>query len=406
MAGKEVTVQVNAEVNDSKVKELDAEVNRLKQQQLQLRIDANSAELKDTESRIKNLKIFLDNVNTGNTNIHIDDSQIQKAKEELASLEGKKLNLEIAVAKDELASAKAEEEALNGTAHFDVDVDGTAVQGAMQNITDGISQAKQGLGELADGFMDVMESAGQQETNFAFLKNAVGDAKVAQEKMDGVNKVVQDLPGDDTALQGLLSSAVAKDAKLTTNELENMGTAATDYFSAMSYYGKSSTEAQQDMTNYLLAGNTAELERSPILQGHIDKLKEANTIQERSKVLQEALNEEHWGGMSQQDTYNNKLATFQGMIDRGKYKIGGMFQEATKGGMDFVMKLDEISGGLTSIALGGLMEFGPGLATLSQGIFTALPGIMMLLTKFGGLSGLIGAAGGAISGTASTAISS
>ena len=128
--------------------------------------------------------------------------------------------------------------------------------------------------------------------------------------MSEINDIVAQLPGDDTALQGLLSSAAAKDSSLTADNLRSMANSATDYFSAMSYYGKSATEAQQDMTNYLLAGNTAELERSPILQGHIDKLKEATTVQERSQALAEALNEEHWGGMGAMDTYNNKLETF------------------------------------------------------------------------------------------------
>jgi hypothetical protein len=158
-----------------------------------------------------------------------------------------------------------------------------------------------------------------------------------------------------------------------------MGTAAADYFSAMSYYGKSSSEAFQDMNNYLLTGNTAELERSPILANHIDKLKEATSIQERSKILQEALNEEHWGGMSQQDTYNNKLETFNGMLERGQYNLGGMFQEGAKGAMDFALKLDEATGGwvgmgfaaaqfaspLTS-AIGGLGQMATGMKAIKD----------------------------------------
>jgi hypothetical protein len=194
----------------------------------------------------------------------------------------------------------------------------------------------------------MLEAAGKQETNTVFLEQAIGAAKAAT-AMGTINDAVAKLPGDDTVIQGLLSQAVAKDASLTASELENMGTAAADYFSAMSYYGKSSSEAFQDMNNYLLTGNTAEIERSPILANHIDKLKEGTTLQERSKLLQEALNEEHWGGMSQQDTYNNKLETFNGMLERGKYNLGGMFQEGAKWGMDFLMNVDSATGGLVGM---------------------------------------------------------
>ena len=53
--------------------------------------------------------------------------------------------------------------------------------------------------------------------------------------------------------------------------------------------------------------------------------------------------------MSQQDTYNNKLETFNGMLERGKYNLGGMFQEGAKWGMDLVMQLDSASGGLVGM---------------------------------------------------------
>ena len=163
MPSKEVTVKVGTDVDDSKVKALEDEIERLKLQRLQLKIDANKSELEETENRINGLKIFLDNVNTGNTNIHIDDSEIEKAEKELEALESEKLNLQLSVADDELTKAKAEEEALNDTAHVDIDVDDSAVQGALQNINDGINQTKQGLGELKEGFAEVQQAGMQSE---------------------------------------------------------------------------------------------------------------------------------------------------------------------------------------------------------------------------------------------------
>ena len=237
-------------------------------------------------------------------------------------------------------------------------VETTAAMASIDQIGQGFDRLKQGASEIGEKMGVALEAAGKQETNKVFLQQAIG-AEKAGKAMDDINSVVQKLPGDDTVMQGLLGQAVAKDASMTTQELEDMGGAAADYFSAMSYYGKSSSEAFQDMNNYLMTGNTAEIERSPILANHIDKLKEGTTVQERSKLLQEALNEEHWGGVSAQDTYNNKLETFNGMLERGQYNLGGMFQEGAKSAMDFALKLDDASGGLLGMGLAALSFASP-----------------------------------------------
>ena len=351
---KEVKVRVSTEAEMSDVEKLENRIKQLKTQKIKAKLEADTAELEEANRKIQGLKIFLDNVNTGNTNIHVNDDEIEKAKAELASLESKVVDLEIDVETGKLKEAEAEIEKLDDST-IDVNVDNISAMEAVDQIGQGFDRLKQGAREVGEQLGTVLEAAGKQETNKTFLEQAVGDPAVAQQKMNEIADIVQNLPGDDTAVQGLLSQAIAKDASLATDQLQAIGTAYADYASAMSFYGKSGIEAQQDMTNYILAGNTAELERSPILASHIDKLKEATTIQERSQALQEALNEEHWGGMSQQDTFNNKLETFNGMLDRGKYNLGGMFQEGAKAGMDFVMNLDNATNGMVGmgIALAG-----------------------------------------------------
>ena len=372
---KQVKVEVVTDVEASKVEALETKLKQLKSQKLQLDIDARTDELEATEHKIQSLKIFLDNVNTGNTNIHIDDSDIEKAEAELAALESHKLDLEIAVETGKLEQAQAEVEELDDT-QIDLEVDANTALLAVDQIGQGFDRLKQGALEIKAAFSDILGAAGAQEMNKTFLEMNLGASGAASALQD-INSIVANLPGDDTALQGLLSQAAAQNAGITRQELEGMATAATDYFSAMSFYGKSATEAQQDMTNYILAGNTAELERSPILQGHIDKLKEGTTIQERSKLLQEALNDAGWGGISQQDTYNNKLQTFMGMLDRGKYTLGGFFQEGAKGAMDFILKLDEASNGLVGMGLAAL-SFAQPVADSLMGIGQAANGLREL----------------------------
>lgn len=348
---KDVKIKVETEAKLTEVQALENKINEIKRQKLALDIQTNTVKLEDTKTRINEIKAELKELRGS---AEVDDSKVKALETELSNLEGKKLDLEVAIEKGKLDSVEAEIEELDGST-IDVDVNNISAMEAVDQIGQGFDRLKQGASEVGAAMGEILESAGKQETNYTFLEQAVGDPKVAQQKMNEIKDIVTQLPGDDTAVQGLLSQAIAKDASVTTQTLKDIGVAYADYASAMSFYGKSGVEAQQDMTNYILAGNTAELERSPILSSHIDKLKEATTVQERAQLLQQALNEEHWGGMSQQDTFNNKLETFNGMLERGKYNLGGMFQEGAKWGMDFLMNLDDASGGIVGmgIALGG-----------------------------------------------------
>ena len=283
----------------------------------------------------------------------IDDDEVKALEEELEAIENESPKVPVNVDDEELDATKEEIEELDGT-DIDVSIDNIAAMESINQISEGFDRLKQGAGEIGQQMGVILEASGKQEMNKTFLEMNLGAEKAA-DSMQTISDIVNEMPGDDTALQGLLSQAMVKNAGMTKQELQGMATAATDYFSAMSFYGKSASEAQQDMTNYILSGNTAELERSPILQEHIDKLKQGTTVQERSKLLQEALNEAGWGGISTQDTYNNKLETFNGMLERGKYNLGGMFQEGAVQAMDFVMQLDDASGGMVGmgIALAG-----------------------------------------------------
>ena len=337
MVDKQVKIKLGVDTDDSQVDSLERKIEDLERKSIHLNID--DSELDGLESEIGQLE-------ADGIDLDVDDGKISDIKSKIDSVDDESIKPE---------------------------VDNISALASIDQISQGFDRLKQGASEVGEQMGTILESAGKQETNKAFLNQALG-AERAGQALNDINNVVQKLPGDDSVMQGLLGQAVAKDASMTTQELENMGTAAADYFQAMSFYGKSSTEAFQDMNNYLMTGNTAEIERSPILQNHIDKLKEGTTIQERSKLLQEALNEEHWGGMSQQDTYNNKLETFNGMLERGRYNLGGMFQEGAKGAMDFLLKLDESTNGLVGLGFAAaefatpLFDMGAGLGQMAMGI--------------------------------------
>lgn len=347
--------------------------------EIEIDVDVNN------EESINKLKNQLDNLEDSAEDVTVD-VETKKAKQRLEELlqikkqmqeegtwgfnvESSQVGREIAQLKKQLGEVDDEP--------IKPKFDDSSAQLGIQNIKEGFQSLKQGASEVGQVLADVLDSAGKQETNFEFLKRGVGNVEVARQKMSEINQIVSQLPGDDTALQGLLSSAVAKEASLTTEELTAMANNATDYFAAMSFYGKSASEAQQDMTNYLLTGNTAELERSPILQAHIDKLKEAGTVEERNTALAEALTAEHWAGMGAADTYNNKLETFNSMLERGKYTLGGMFQEGAKSAMDLALKLDDATGGLLGMGLAAV-SFASPLSDMVVGAGQAAMGINSL----------------------------
>lgn len=338
---------------------------------------------------------------TINVVANVEDGEVQGLEQLIENIKNETAVVDVNVEDGEVLSTDAEIENLNQTAHVDIDVDDAAVQGAMQNINDGINQAKQGIGEIAAGMGEALEASGRMENTETFLSMNIGADK-AKAKLDEIRSVTDKLPGDDVTLQNLLSQATVKDMSMGADAMTLMGGAAADYMAAMQNFGKNATETQQDLMNYILAGNTAEVERSPILQSHIDKLKEGTTVQERAKLLQEALNEEGWKGISQQDTYNNKLQQFDDMMTRGQMNLGNMFNEGAKGAMSFLMGLDDATGGLAGMGIAMATQFGPGLFSATQGIVTMVPGIQQLIKGMGGLGGIIPTITGAISGAGSS----
>ena len=369
MADKKVIVEVEADADVSDVEPLEKKINELKQKRLNFEIETNTKRLDEVKAKIaelENKKATLD--------VDADDAEIKKIDAEIEALKFEEidLNLKTAQAKVSLDEVESEMRSLEDN-EIEVNLRNQSAMEALDQISQGFDRLKQGASEVGQAMGDVLESAGRMEQTESFLSMNLG-ADVAKKKLEEIRSVTDKLPGDDVTLQNLLSQAALKDANMTTEAFTQMGTAAADYMAAMQNYGKSATETQQDLMNYILAGNTAEIERSPILQSHIDKLKEGTTVQERAKLLQEALTAEGWSGIASQDIYNNKLQQFNDMIERGKMNLGGMFLEGSEGAMDFILKLDEMSGGLVGMAV-ALGSFASPLTDTIMGLGQMATGI-------------------------------
>lgn len=377
MADDKVVVKVGTKEDLSGVKAIENAIDKIKSEKIQLKIDAKTDQLKEVDNELSDLKKKLEMIESVPLHVraNVKGFNTDKLKSDINALEQKKVNLKLDIEKSELEQTKAEIEAMEANP-INVELETQTAMMALEQMGQGFDRLKQGASEIKTQMGEILESSGRMENTETFLSMNIG-AEQAKKKLEEIRSVTDSLPGDDVTLQNLLSQAVIKDANMGADAMRNLGSAAADYMAGMQNFGKTSLETQQDLMNYILAGNTAEVERSPILQSHIDKLKEATTIQERSKALQEALTAEGWSGIASQDTYNNKLQKFNDMLTRGKMNLGDMFREPTEDAMEFIMKLDEASGGLVGMTAAaaqmatpffdsavGLVQFASGLKNL------------------------------------------
>ena len=295
----------------------------------------------------------------------VDDEQVKELEALLNSLADKVVGFEVAVDDDGLDAAGEKEEGLNGSAEFVIDVDDAAVQQAMQNLSDGVGKAKQGVLDLKDALQEVEQAGMQSEQNKAFLEMNLGADKAKQTYQD-ISDIVASMPGDDNTMRSVLSTAQALGNDLKPAEMEAATKTMADYMAGSATMGKMATESQQDIMKYLLDGNTAELERGSIVSSQVDKLKEANTFMERQAAMQEVLNDLGYGGISTQDTMLNKQAEWEGMLYNSQDALSSMWLGAEKGAMDYILQLNDATNGLVGMGIvAGSVAGGPIIDTVS-----------------------------------------
>lgn len=295
----------------------------------------------------------------------VDDEQVKELEALLDSLADKVVGFEVAVDDDGLDAAGEKEEGLNGSAEFVIDVDDAAVQQAMTNLSDGVGKAKQGVLDLKNAIQEIEQAGMQSEQNKAFLEMNLG-AEEAATQYQRISDIVASMPGDDNTMRSVLSTAQALGNDLNPQEMEAATKTMADYMAGSATMGKMATESQQDIMKYLLDGNTAELERGSIVSSQVDKLKEANTFQERQAAMQQVLNDLGYGGISTQDTMLNKQAEWEGMLYNSQDALSSMWLGAEKGAMDYILQLNDATGGLVGMGIvAGSVAGGPIIDTVS-----------------------------------------
>ena len=376
-AQKEVQVKVATKEELSGVEAIELRIKALEKQRIQLQIDAKTEQLNEVQKKIEGITDVIECC------VDLSDEELGELKGELAQLEQQSLDLELSIETGKLQKAKMEAEDLDGTT-IDVDVNNIKAMEAVDQIGQGFDRLKQGATEVGEQFGVLLDKAGEAEQNKAFLEIGFDKAGSKQAEKDAIDaqKTIQDIvakaPGDDTAMNSILSSAVAKDVKLMDKDMQGFANSVSDYFAGAEVNGKHAAEAIQDVRSYITSGNVAELETTGIFdQSQLDQLKDIDDVGERVAKFQEMVNQSSYAGLGTADTLNNKWAEFGGMMDKSRTQLGGFFTDATKGTLNWILKLNDATGGLAGMGL-ALVQMASPLTDVVMGLGQMATGVKSL----------------------------
>lgn len=246
---------------------------------------------------------------------------------------------------------------------------------SIDNITRSAENANHGLSEMGNlagmlmggyGAMQIATSmwtgATTKQFNAAYLGTKMSTA-AANDYITQIQKIVAEVPGDDTFMNNLMTGAVAKQTNLTSSELKMLGIASADYLTVSQNMGKSALETQMDLKEYILTGNTSQLERDSILKQQMSTLEGQGTVSERILALNKALQAEGYAGLSQLDIASIKAEELKGKFQLAGTAIGEKILPSIEKAVDYLLELDEKTGGWsTQIGLAGAGVVALGLA--------------------------------------------
>ena len=406
-------LEIESNIEKGKVDALEDELNELNGKAINIeakvekgKVDALNAELKTLDKNIVNIPI---SVKTGELDaamkkistfkgkevyvpVSVDgDEQIDQISEKIKNASGKTINTTVAVDGDEQIDVTMQkiEDANGKTIYVLVDVDGDeqidAVSEKIANANgktidvpvttsgssslDGLESKIMGVAGtigMVDQATQMWEASTARQSQQFYLAANLG-ANEAQRMQREIQNIVSQVPGDDTFMNQLMTTALAQNTKMTTDELRNMANVAADYMAGSKMMGKMNLESQQDIYKYLLDGNTAELERGSILSSQVDKLKDQATIQDRIKAINEALQTMGYAGISGYDTAANNLEEFQGRLEKARADWGDVFLPLEQGALKFALALDDDLGGAVGMAITGMQGLIPTAFTAVSG---------------------------------------
>lgn len=350
------------------------------------KIEVDDQEVEDAVIEIR----CLDEEQVDGKVVPVDDEEIEEAQAEMEELDEEQVTpKEVPVDDEEITKADAELEKVKNTTipPKEVPVDDEPIQRASAGL-DSLSSKLIGVAGtigLVDQATKLWEASTARQSQSFYLGANLGQQEAAKMQKQ-IQNIVASVPGDDTFMNQLMTTALAQNTQLTTKELTKMAQVSADYMAGSKMMGKQNLESQQDIYKYLLDGNTAELERGSILSSQVDKLKDKQTIEERILAVNEAMNEMGFAGISGYETASNKLEEFQGRLEKARADLGEMFLPAIQGALEFGLALDDTLGGGLMATITGLGAAIPAIVAGLSGVGQAANGIRALTEAYRALS--------------------
>ena len=220
---------------------------------------------------------------------------------------------------------------------------GSTVVGAFDGLGGAITGVVAGFG-LMTMVTTAWQGATQAQLNKMLLTKKYG-ADMADSLVKNIQQIVAAVPGDDTFMNAFLSGVARVGDIKNVDSLKNVAYVASDYMNASLAAGKMGYEIQQDLTKYILYGNTAELERGSILSSQVDSLKNKATIEERVMAMNEAMKKLGLDGLSQLDSAANRWEEVKGNIQLILTQFGTVLLPYIQAALNWFLDINESTGG-------------------------------------------------------------
>ena len=376
-----VEVKVNAE--DSNIQKAQKDVDKLNGYTANINVDVEG----DKEIDAVDKKIGTVNGKSVTIPVTVEgEEQLDAVDEKVGTVNGKSVTIPVTVEGEEQLDAVDEKIGqLNGKP---VNIPVNTNSSSLDGLTNKIMGVAGGIA-MADEATRMWTASTQRQSNEVYLASKMGTEK-AKEMGSAIQKIVAQVPGDDTFMNTLLTGSLAKQTDLTTSQLKQQANVMADYLSMSQAQGKNALEAQQDLKSYILSGSTAELQRSSILSNQVDKLENQATIYDRIQALQKAMDAEGYSGFSGLETASLKMETILGGIEKGYADLGSMALPHIEGILDGVLSLDDATGGLFLDIVSGTKMAGASIVTVVSGFGEFHRGMQALKeTKIGEWAGSV-----------------
>ena len=156
MANKNITIQVGTNVDLTEVRDLESLLKRVGN--TQVNINVKDQELIEAENHLRELQGWAEGADI-DLDVEIAEAQarVDELKREMGEVDDKPIKPQ---------------------------VDNIAAMEALDQISQGFDRVRSGASELGQQMGTLLESAGKQETNKAFLEHSIGAEKAAKATED------------------------------------------------------------------------------------------------------------------------------------------------------------------------------------------------------------------------------